>query len=108
MTHRFLYEVCLDPADVNYRPPTPNDNEVESFTLMPLDDVVHLLREKPDSFPSYVRLLLLHFLINHQIITPQNEPGYDEICQRLKQGVGRCAQSLAVGRWSPKLDVKEA
>jgi hypothetical protein len=96
---RYLFEIYLNPSDKDYSPPKPNDDEVESFRLMPVSDVIHLLQHNPDCFPPYVRLLLLHFCINHSIITSRNEAAFVEMCQRLKQGVGKCAQALTVGRW---------
>lgn len=61
--------------------PNPEDDEVESFTLMDVDEVkIRLLNHefKPNS-----GLILVDFLIRHGHITPENEPDYHEIVSRL-------------------------
>lgn len=73
----YVYDIEL-PLDVI---PRPHDDEVNSFTLMRVDELkATLLREefKPDS-----AAVLIDFLIRHNIITPENERDFVEISMRL-------------------------
>jgi 8-oxo-dGTP pyrophosphatase MutT (NUDIX family) len=73
----FVYDIEL-PEDVV---PQPHDDEVNSFTLVAIDDLKSaLLREefKPDS-----AAVLVEFLIRHSFITPENEPDFVEINMKL-------------------------
>lgn len=61
--------------------PKPHDEEVSSFTLMSIEELMAaLLREefKPDS-----AAVLVDFLVRHGTITPENEPDFVEISMRL-------------------------
>lgn len=73
----YVYDIEL-PEDVI---PKPHDDEVSSFTLMPVEELrAALLREefKPDS-----AAVLIEFLVRHGIITPESEPDFVEISMRL-------------------------
>lgn len=73
----YVYDIEL-PRDVV---PKPHDDEVNSFTLMSVEELkAALLREefKPDS-----AAVLVEFLVRHGVITPENEPDFVEISMRL-------------------------
>jgi hypothetical protein len=57
-----------------------------------------MLRHRRQAFAPYVRRLLIHFLINHRMIREDNEEGYHEICERIKQRLGRVALAVEVGK----------
>ncbi|KAH9984843.1 NUDIX hydrolase domain-like protein [Russula vinacea] len=65
-----VYDMRLEPGEVRL---APMDGEVESFKLMSIDEVV--------SCP-YCKVLI-DFLVRHGYLTPENEPRYLEINQRL-------------------------
>lgn len=61
--------------------PRPNDNEVEEFKLMTIDELRASLANaefKPNS-----ALILLDFFIRHGVLTPENETDYLEILARV-------------------------
>lgn len=73
----YLYEMELDPDMV----PAPRDDEVESFTLMTLEEVKTALVE--GEFVANRAMVWLSYLIRHGILTPENEPDFVEIQERL-------------------------
>lgn len=73
----YVYDIEL-PHDVV---PRPNDDEVDSFYCMSINELqMALLRKefKPDS-----AAVLIQFLIIHGVLTAENEPDYVEINMRL-------------------------
>ena len=61
--------------------PKPQDNEVEGFYLMSVDEVKEaLLREE---FKTNCASVMIDFFIRHGIITDDNEPDYLDIVSRL-------------------------
>lgn len=61
--------------------PKPQDQEVELFTLMGVDEVKEaLLREE---FKTNCASVMIDFFVRHGIITDDNEPDYLEIVTRL-------------------------
>ncbi|KAF2143721.1 uncharacterized protein K452DRAFT_325658 [Aplosporella prunicola CBS 121167] len=74
---QYVYDLEL-PDDVI---PKPNDNEVEGFALLSLEEVRANLRR--GEFKPNCAVVTLDFLIRHGILTPENEPDYLEICSRL-------------------------
>ncbi|VDB87129.1 unnamed protein product [Peniophora sp. CBMAI 1063] len=60
---------------------SPGDNEVETFKLLPLDDVFELLHA--GEFKPNCALVLIDFLIRLGKITPDNEPHYLDIQTRM-------------------------
>lgn len=71
-----LYEMEFSPHLV----PVPDD-EVEKFTLMTLDEVKMALME--GEFVANRALVWLAYFIRHGIMTPENEPNFLQICERL-------------------------
>lgn len=57
--------------------PKPNDDEVENFNLLTLQDVIDNLQKL--NFKPNCGLVTLDFLIRHGYITPENEPNYFQI-----------------------------
>ncbi|MPZ09258.1 MAG: DUF4743 domain-containing protein [Kiloniellaceae bacterium] len=73
---------CFDlelPADFV---PKPNDDEVESFSLWPVGQVLERLRDS-DDFKFNVALVNLHFALRHGILAPEVEPAYQAIVEGL-------------------------
>lgn len=76
---QWVYDIEL-PEDVI---PEPNDGEVESFRLFSVEEVREQLargRWKPNC-----AVIILDFFIRHGILTPNNEPYFDEIYARLRR-----------------------
>lgn len=73
----YLYDMEL-PADLV---PKPNDDEVESFTLMSVKDVQAAMLS--GEFKPGPAAVLVEFLIRHSFITPENEPDFVKISYHL-------------------------
>ncbi|KAG0066869.1 hypothetical protein BGZ92_005254 [Podila epicladia] len=61
--------------------PVPCDSEVENFRLWTTDAVLAAIRA--GEFKPNCACVCLHFMLRHGIVTPENEPDYLEIHQRL-------------------------
>lgn len=75
----FNYDLAL-PAGFQ---PTNTDGEVDSFTLMPLDEVAGIVRETFD-FKFNCNLVVIDFLVRHGFLTPDAEPDYGALCTGLQ------------------------
>lgn len=67
----FCFDLDL-PADFM---PRNTDGEMESFTLMPVAEVIEKVR-LTDEFKFNVNLVILDFAIRHGFVTPEQEPDY--------------------------------
>jgi 8-oxo-dGTP pyrophosphatase MutT (NUDIX family) len=76
----FIYDLELRPGVV----PVGNDGEVERFELMPIAQVIEILRET-DAFKFNVNLVLIDFLARHGLIDPDGEPDYAVVIKGLRQ-----------------------
>ncbi|KAF9427777.1 hypothetical protein BGZ94_004159 [Podila epigama] len=65
--------------------PTPCDSEVEGFRLWSMDQVLDAIRT--GEFKPNCACACLHFMIRHGVLTPENEPDYLEIDQRLHRRI---------------------
>ena len=74
---QFVYDLELTPDII----PKPNDDEVESFHLWPVEKVQKAMAEA--QFKPNCALVLLDFFVRHGILTPENEKDYVEIVSRL-------------------------
>lgn len=74
-----LFDIEL-PADFV---PRSKDGEHSSFELMPVADVLRLIRETED-FKFNIPLVILDFCIRHGLLTPDDTPDYDAIAQGLR------------------------
>ncbi|CCK69114.1 uncharacterized protein KNAG_0B06900 [Huiozyma naganishii CBS 8797] len=74
---QFLYDLELPPTVI----PEPNDGEVDSFTLMSLQEVVDAL--KNGEFKPNCAMVTLEFLIRHGYVTAENEPNYLTILSKM-------------------------
>lgn len=63
--------------------PVCQDGEVDEFMLMPIDEVMGLVRDT-DEFKLNCNLVVIDFLIRHGIITP-DEPDYEVLVSGLHQ-----------------------
>jgi len=81
----YTYELAV-PRDLSQEElksftPAPHDDEVSGFELLSVSEVtdrMHRLLFKPNC-----AVVLIDFLIHHNIITPENEPNYLEILTRM-------------------------
>lgn len=76
---------CFDlelPAEFK---PIPNDGEVAAFHLMPVEEVMEIVRTT-DRFKYNCALVLTDFFVRHGFINPDTEPDYGRICAGLSQG----------------------
>ncbi|KAM5539310.1 hypothetical protein V8D89_007001 [Ganoderma adspersum] len=79
---QYVYDLCLSPEwGVQ---PQPLDGEVESFELLPLAKVVEHIRS--GVFKYNCAPVLLDFMVRKGIITPENEPNYEQVITRLHVG----------------------
>ncbi|CAJ2501883.1 Uu.00g047360.m01.CDS01 [Anthostomella pinea] len=74
---QWVYDIEL-PADVV---PTPKDGEVAEFYLWTVEEVRQGLAA--GAFKPNCALIMLDFFVRHRILTPENEPHYDEIVRRM-------------------------
>ncbi|ORY59472.1 NUDIX hydrolase domain-like protein [Pseudomassariella vexata] len=74
---QWVYDIEL-PADVKLE---PKDGEAEEFYLWTVDEVQEAMAR--GEFKTNCALILLEFFVRHGILTPQNEPDYDEIVRRM-------------------------
>ena len=65
--------------------PTPNDGEVEAFTLMDCAEVRR--RMERGEFKPNVCCVMIDFLVRHGVVTPEGEgeEAYVEVCARLRR-----------------------
>lgn len=73
---------CFDlelPTDFQ---PVPNDDEVESFSLLSMDQVLERIKDS-DDFKFNVALVNLHFALRHGVLDPDREPEYQAIVEGL-------------------------
>ncbi len=75
----FLYDLEI-PAGVV---PRNTDGEIESFQLMPVEEVVERVRTT-DDFKFNVNLVLIDFCIRHGVLSPESEPDYLDLVRRLR------------------------
>ncbi|TBU63613.1 nudix hydrolase 20 [Dichomitus squalens] len=75
----YVYDLCLPPG--SGVKPEPLDGEVESFELLPLSVVIEHIRT--GLFKYNCATVLIDFMVRKGIITPDNEPDYQEIVTRL-------------------------
>ena len=88
----YTYDLQLPPQDnPEYIRPKPHDDEVESFAvspmqlttscadlqLRPLPEVIEALHK--GEFKPNCGLILIDFLVRHNLVTPEEEPNYFEI-----------------------------
>lgn len=78
----FLYDLEL-PESFE---PVPTDGEVDSFSLLPIEEVVDLVKNT-DQVKYNCNLVYLDFFIRHGVITPENEPDYMKLCLGLRKSL---------------------
>lgn len=91
----FLYELEL-PSDLSVLPqPNILDGEVQSFSLMGLQDVLNNLLE--GKFKSSSAMAVVDWLVRHGYVTEENDSRFAEVCRHLRVDVGM------PGVWRKKL-----
>ncbi len=75
----FCYDLELPKEFV----PQNTDGEVESFTLMPVEEVAEIVRMSFD-FKFNCNLVIIDFLIRHGVIDPDDTADYEELVQGLR------------------------
>ncbi|KAJ9125501.1 hypothetical protein QFC22_000462 [Naganishia vaughanmartiniae] len=85
----YIYDLQLPSQDSpDYVKLSPLDDEVESFELVPVHDLMQSLRTDPYAFKPNCGLIIIDFLIRHGFIHAENEPNFIEM-------VNRCHRNLA-------------
>jgi len=77
----FCYDLEV-PADFT---PVNADGETASFHLMPASEAARIVAET-DDFKFNVNLVIIHFLMRHGLIDPDDEPDYAAIAGGLHDG----------------------
>lgn len=90
--YEYVYDMELFKEDI---PPRPNDDEVEKFYLMDIQEVQRAMKD--GEFKPNCALVLLDFFIRHGILTPENEVDYVEILARIHRKL-----NFPLARGSPK------
>ncbi|KAI0324614.1 hypothetical protein GY45DRAFT_1340662 [Cubamyces sp. BRFM 1775] len=75
----FVHDLCLPPNSGIQ--PRPLDGEVESFELLSLDKVIEHMRS--GLFVSNSATVLVDFMVRKGVISPDDEPHYQEIVARI-------------------------
>jgi 8-oxo-dGTP pyrophosphatase MutT (NUDIX family) len=78
----YCYDLELSPE---FRP-LNTDGEVQEFLLLPLEEVMQIVRET-DEFKLNCNLVLIDFLVRHGFLGPES-PEYLEIVQGLRPSLG--------------------
>ncbi|QPG73605.1 hypothetical protein FOA43_000917 [Brettanomyces nanus] len=73
----YIYDLEMDSATI----PRPVDHEAEDFKLMGIEEVVRRL--KNGEFKHNCAGVIVDFFMRHGIVTPEDEPDYIEIQNRL-------------------------
>ncbi|KAJ2156267.1 hypothetical protein GGF46_005302 [Coemansia sp. RSA 552] len=77
----FIFDLEL-PADFV---PTPNDGEVDSFYLWPLDQVLKKVQQ--GLFKPSCAMCAIDFMVRRGFITPENEPRYLDIIDNIHRSL---------------------
>lgn len=75
----FVYDLEV-PEDVT---PIADGSEVGTFELMPVSEVIDILRTSDTAFKPNAAPVIIDFLIRHGVLTQENTPDYDKIRQGL-------------------------
>ena len=75
--------------------PCNTDGEVESFMLLPIEDVAQIVRDT-DEFKLNCNLVIIDFLVRHGVLDPDT-PGYLELVLGLRQPLDRVGDGPAAG-----------
>jgi isopentenyldiphosphate isomerase len=75
----FCYDIELPESFV----PVCTDGEVESFELMPINDVMEIICNTDDLRPN-CNLVIIDFIIRHGLLDPE-QPGYADLVKNLHQ-----------------------
>jgi len=82
----FVYDLHLPPPD-QFRP-APGDDEVESFELLSIKEVMRSIADTPDEWKPNVALVLIDLCVRLGHISPDRE-GYLELVHSLRTFCGR-------------------
>ncbi|WWD22331.1 hypothetical protein CI109_106822 [Kwoniella shandongensis] len=83
----YIYDLPLPPSDSpEYVKPAPHDDEVESFALMTIPELVEALHGH-DMKPN-CGLVYVDFLVRHGFVTPETEPNFMEISWKMHRKLG--------------------
>lgn len=73
----YIFDLALSEDIV----PRPNDDEVDSFNLLTLQETIDAIAK--NEFKPNCALVMTDFLIRHGYITPENEPNFLELINRM-------------------------
>ncbi|WVQ91377.1 hypothetical protein IAS59_005175 [Cryptococcus gattii] len=83
----YTFDLPLPPRDSSdYALPKPNDDEVDSFELLPVQRLTEALRD--GEFKPSSAIVTIDFLIRHGFVSPENEPNYEEVVGRWHRRCG--------------------
>jgi hypothetical protein len=85
----FCYDLAV-PSDFT---PRNTDGEVAAFALMPIPEVLRLIRET-DRFKFNVNLVVLDYAIRNGLLSPDEEPGYERLLAGLHRLPGSETQAF--------------
>lgn len=78
----FVYDLEV-PVDFT---PRNTDGEISRFFLMEIDEILDLLR-RTTRFKFNVPLVLIDFFVRHGVLSPDDEPDYEDLVRGLRIGV---------------------
>ena len=87
----YCYDLQLPEGFV----PRNTDGDVESFVLLPIEDVAQIVRDT-DEFKLNCNLVIIDFLIRHGVLDPDT-PGYLDLVLGLRQPLNRLGDAPAAG-----------
>ncbi|GHJ85389.1 hypothetical protein NliqN6_1791 [Naganishia liquefaciens] len=79
----YIYDLRLPhSASSDYSKLAPLDDEVESFKLMSVQEVISILHKDPTAFKPNCGLIIVDFLVRHGFVSAESEPNFIEITTR--------------------------
>ncbi|WVQ76397.1 hypothetical protein IAR50_006063 [Cryptococcus sp. DSM 104548] len=82
----YTYDLPLPPrSSLSYIHPSPNDDKVDSFELLPVQQVIQSLHK--DEFRPSTAMVTIDFLVRHGFVRPENEANYEGIVRRLHRRI---------------------
>ncbi|WVO14885.1 hypothetical protein L204_102524 [Cryptococcus depauperatus] len=89
----YTYDLPMPPrSSPDYVVPKPNDNEVDSFELYPVQEVIEALHD--NEFKPSSAVATIDFLVRHGYINADNEPNFGEVVRRLHRWLGVAGPGL--------------
>ncbi|KAH8090619.1 NUDIX hydrolase domain-like protein [Filobasidium floriforme] len=88
--YEYVYDLKMPARESpEYQSLKPFDDEVDSFQLLPVREVIDTLQNDPTAFKPNCGLIIVDFLIRHGMITVENEPDFFEIGWSCHKDLGK-------------------